>query len=777
MALEKQMELFDEGGLLDEGGTVDEESGNNVPVGSLKKEVRDDIPAQLSEGEFVMPADVVRYHGLDKMMALRDEAKMGLQRMEAMGQMGNADEATIPDGVPFALIDLEIVDEDDEPLEMQVGGYVPNIPQQQPYGVVQQPAGQNIYSVPSQFQPQQPVIQPIPFTPTQQPGGYMPVFGQQPTQPTGTDFTFEQFMPTVGGTSETREYRNADGNSLYIPFINGEPIYPIPEGYFPYTPETTTPDTEDTQVTAAPAAQQESDGPTLEERIAEKERNDRIRARKAAAKELGYTKEANAFAGAFKALMPGGMFLGGTEEAGTIMPDGSIADGAGNTFDPISGEQLGGKGFFNLGKEDFPTPESARAFGVTPASQAGLMSLESEKSLDEFRTPSAVTPETTKVETTLDITAEPGTTAGDVAQAQVQDRMSAMTEAMDNLGLIGNQRTDFLNAVLSQKEVSIPFATPDGRAIVDFTPRAEAGAAGAEMSAAQNLLDAMADTDTGLPSTALAAQTAADDLLATSPATTTPTQTAEEFRRDEARRAGMPFMSSSEARKTDIEDKINRAKVSDPSQYAKDVRAGVYDDDFTALDKVRAEVRLEENSKTNTVGTNIRDEYGDEVASKVRDDQGTVGSIDTDTGDIYYDSSHDWSQKTQTNVQDDPPAKAQETSDSRDDAKIVCTEMYRQTQLADWKEAIKIWGVYEKKYLTPYHEKGYHWLFMPWVKGMRSSNTLTSVGAYLAKARTQHLKHVMTRGKAPDNIIGNVWCKVVHPLTYLTGRMLSWQKK
>ena len=777
----KQMELFDEGGLLDEGGTVDEESGNDVPVGSLKKEVRDDIPAQLSEGEFVMPADVVRYHGLDKMMALRDEAKMGLQRMEAMGQMGNADEAIIPDGVPFTLIDLEIVDDEDEPMEMQVGGFVPGIPQipqQPPYGVVQQPPGQNVYTIPSQFQ--QPVAMPFqpPYAVGPAAAPVTPVFG--PGQPTGEPketFTFAEMIPTVGGTSETREYRNADGESLYIPFINGEPIYPIPEGYFPYTPETTTPNTEDTQVTAAPAAQQESDAPTREERIAEKERNDRIRARKAAAKELGYTKEANAFAGAFKALMPGGMFLGGTEEAGTIMPDGSIADGAGNTFDPISGEQLGGKGFLNLGKEDFPTPESARAFGVTPASQAGLMSLESEKSLDEFRTPRAVTPETAKVETTLDITAKPGTTAGNVAQAQVQDRMSAITETMDNLGLIGNQRTDFLNAVLSQKEVSIPFATPDGRAIVDFTPRAEAGAAGAEMSAAQNLLDAMADTDTGLPSTALAAQTAADDLLATSPATTTPTQTAEEFRRDEARRAGMPFMSSSEARKTDIEDKINRAKVSDPSQYAKDVRAGVYDDDFTALDKVRAEVRLEENSKTNTVGTNIRDEYGDEVASKVRDDQGTVGSVDTDTGDIYYDNSHDWSKPTQTNVQDNPPARAEEESDSRDDAKIVCTEMYRQTQLNDWKEAIKIWGVYEKKYLTPYHEKGYHWLFMPWVKGMRSSNTLTSMGAYLAKARTQHLKHVMTKGKAPDNIIGNVWCKIVHPLIYLTGRMLSWQKK
>ena len=119
VSMPKQMELFNEGGLMDEGGTTDPVSGNDVPVGSLQKEVRDDIPAQLSEGEFVMPADVVRFHGLDKMMALRDEAKAGLARMEAMGQMGNADEATIPDGVPFNMDDLIM---DDEPMQMQVGG-------------------------------------------------------------------------------------------------------------------------------------------------------------------------------------------------------------------------------------------------------------------------------------------------------------------------------------------------------------------------------------------------------------------------------------------------------------------------------------------------------------------------------------------------------------------------------------------------------------------------------------------------------------------------------
>ena len=122
--MSKQMELFEDGGLKDEGGMIDAESGNEVPVGSTREEVRDDIPAKLSEGEFVMPADVVRYHGLDKMMGIRDEAKMGLQKMEAMGQMGNSDEATLPDEMPFGMGDLIVVAGDGREVEMAEGGYV-----------------------------------------------------------------------------------------------------------------------------------------------------------------------------------------------------------------------------------------------------------------------------------------------------------------------------------------------------------------------------------------------------------------------------------------------------------------------------------------------------------------------------------------------------------------------------------------------------------------------------------------------------------------------------
>ncbi len=118
--------LLQEGGMLQEGGTVDEESGNEVPVGAMQEEVRDDIPAKLSEGEFVFPADVVRYIGLERLMQMRQAAKEGLKKMEDMGQMSNADEATEEDDGEFESqldeIFEEVEGEDKEETEMQVGG-------------------------------------------------------------------------------------------------------------------------------------------------------------------------------------------------------------------------------------------------------------------------------------------------------------------------------------------------------------------------------------------------------------------------------------------------------------------------------------------------------------------------------------------------------------------------------------------------------------------------------------------------------------------------------
>jgi hypothetical protein len=86
--MERQMSLFEQGGMKDDGLDVDPVSGNNIPPGSLAKEVRDDVPAQLSEGEYVVPADVVQYFGVKFFEDLRMEAKSGLSQMDRDGRIG-----------------------------------------------------------------------------------------------------------------------------------------------------------------------------------------------------------------------------------------------------------------------------------------------------------------------------------------------------------------------------------------------------------------------------------------------------------------------------------------------------------------------------------------------------------------------------------------------------------------------------------------------------------------------------------------------------------------
>ena len=124
-------QMLAKGGFAAGGMNKDPVSGNEVPVGSLPHEVRDDVPAQLSEGEFVLPADVVRFIGLQKLMQLRDKAKEGLKRMNDMGQMGNSEEAKASGENPLGEFDQEEeegdegFDEEIDDIMMATGGSVP----------------------------------------------------------------------------------------------------------------------------------------------------------------------------------------------------------------------------------------------------------------------------------------------------------------------------------------------------------------------------------------------------------------------------------------------------------------------------------------------------------------------------------------------------------------------------------------------------------------------------------------------------------------------------
>ena len=71
------------------GGPVERDpvSGNHVPPGSSPENVRDDIPAMLSEGEYVVPADVLKYFGVNFFEELRMKAKEGMMSMEQEGRI------------------------------------------------------------------------------------------------------------------------------------------------------------------------------------------------------------------------------------------------------------------------------------------------------------------------------------------------------------------------------------------------------------------------------------------------------------------------------------------------------------------------------------------------------------------------------------------------------------------------------------------------------------------------------------------------------------------
>ena len=243
--MDEQMEMFDSNiRLKDEGGEKDNVSGNDVPLGGDKEGVRDDQEANISVGEIVVPADVVRYHGVEKFMALRDEAKMGYKKMEAMGQLGNSEEAVLPDdtifnpgGAPFSIVDMEVVDSDDDEVDAADGALIMaangavaaptgNVSQVQTDPLTGQPiittaeqeiaqeSGELATGVTGQTAQnlqQQPVVAASPVTQAAVPAA------QQSTQG-----TLPQFSNFFGSGSET--FINQDGQQIVLPI--GTPAPP-----------------------------------------------------------------------------------------------------------------------------------------------------------------------------------------------------------------------------------------------------------------------------------------------------------------------------------------------------------------------------------------------------------------------------------------------------------------------------------------------------------------------------------------------------------------------
>mgnify|MGYP003681093308 FL=1 len=118
MALNEQTEMV----FGDEPPRRDPVSGNEVPPGALPSEVRDDIPARLSEGEYVVPADVLQYYGIKFFEDLRGKAKNDLAKLDSDGRIGG--EAMVSEGdFPFSVEELNSY-EDGEPVQANMGGVI-----------------------------------------------------------------------------------------------------------------------------------------------------------------------------------------------------------------------------------------------------------------------------------------------------------------------------------------------------------------------------------------------------------------------------------------------------------------------------------------------------------------------------------------------------------------------------------------------------------------------------------------------------------------------------
>jgi len=197
-------QAFAIGGLAED---VDPVSGNEVPIGSMPEEVRDDIPAQLSEGEYVVPADVVRFFGVKFFEDIRNEAKRGFADMEANGRIGGEPIGMemAEDELPFDISELQIVDDEtEEQPMMNMGGYMRGYAD----------------------------------------GGLtLPSAVTDMTTATGiTSDTSGVPMPASNLSGiEMKEYVGPNGEITYIQFINGVAQSVIPEGYTAKAAAPTTP--------------------------------------------------------------------------------------------------------------------------------------------------------------------------------------------------------------------------------------------------------------------------------------------------------------------------------------------------------------------------------------------------------------------------------------------------------------------------------------------------------------------------------------------------------
>jgi len=112
------IEMSHGGMACGDGMMSDSYSGNDIPLGSSAENVADDIEAMISEGEYVLPANVVKWHGLKSIMDMQAEAEMGLMGMYDMGLIQYASEEGAEE--PEEVVEADEDDAPEEDIEIEI---------------------------------------------------------------------------------------------------------------------------------------------------------------------------------------------------------------------------------------------------------------------------------------------------------------------------------------------------------------------------------------------------------------------------------------------------------------------------------------------------------------------------------------------------------------------------------------------------------------------------------------------------------------------------------
>ncbi len=532
---------------------------------------------------------------------------------------------------------------------------------------------------------------------------------------------------------------------------------------------------------------------TPEEREQERQTFADISKRKDAAAKLGYTNQIGAFEHLAGVLIPG-VSLMNKYDAGDVMPDGTIADGQGNTFDPITGERksvsgglLGNianeiAGVFGGGTkaEDAKISPAAKAMGLSPASMAGLMTIAGNQSINEAigkptlaggMPPSKV--ETAKVETTLGQAAvtdeakaaQPATVSEAAIDPGVQ---AALEDLQKNIGvgkLTGRQLDNFLDSVISQSGYSETVGLGSNSATT-YTPEATEDMA-ANYQIAANMIKQGTTPATIDKSTAGRPDLSAQIKNAIEASRKSPSQKTQDLDSSAAR------ASTRDRSQPSVQDTITREMSPDSGysrSFERDIKAGKYDSAFAARDRFSRDLTAEIQKSEKAEIASARKEGR---AANVGSRKAGPGEVSDGNGNVVRsgDGSPVTSSGSPTSSAKGLALRAereQREADNATDSRVICTELYKQGKLS--RDLYRMDVLYTARDLPTTLVRGYHYWAIPIVPVIRRNKLVCGVFEYLTVKRAEEIAHIVDPIKyTKTTIAGKIIKNVGEAICYVIG--------